>query len=96
VLYDKVKLLLALDMEPDMMVVLKTLCLMNLWCPESSGESSLNGAWQVTGTATRLAMQSGMHREDTYADRPNSKDRRKLWWYLYVRLVAPLQHADRS
>lgn len=82
--YEKIRLLLALDVESDMMAILKALCLLTIWCPTPSNISSLAGPWHATGTAIRLAMQLGMHRKSTYRDKPNAQERRKLWWFLYV------------
>lgn len=82
--YEKTRLLLALDVESDMMAILKTLCLLTIWSPTPSNICSLSGPWLATGTAIRLAMQLGMHRKSTYGNKPNAQDRRKLWWFLYV------------
>lgn len=82
--YEKIKLLLALDVESDMMTVLKALCLLTIWSPIPSNISSLSGPWHATGTAIRLAMQLGMHHKSTYRNKANAQDWRKLWWFLYV------------
>lgn len=84
-IYEKIRLLLALDIESDMMAILKALCLLTIWCPTPSSISTLGGPWHATGAAIRLAMQLGMHRKNTYSNKPNSQERRQLWWFLYVR-----------
>lgn len=83
--YEKIRILLALDIESDMMATLKALCLLTLWCPTPSNISTLGGPWHATGTAIRLAIQMGMNHKSTYRDKPDAQNRRKLWWFLYVR-----------
>ena len=84
-IYEKVKVLICLNFESDMLVVLKVLCLLTLWSPIPSHIVSLDGPWHATGSALRLAVQMGMHRNSTYANKSDYGCRRRLWWLLYVR-----------
>ncbi|EXJ53483.1 uncharacterized protein A1O5_13259 [Cladophialophora psammophila CBS 110553] len=82
--YEKVKLLLCLDTEPDMLSVIKALCILTLWSPHSPETVSLNGAWHATGSALRLAIQMGLHQNSTYEAASDAKSRRRIWWFLYA------------
>ncbi|KAJ3497085.1 hypothetical protein NLG97_g2169 [Lecanicillium saksenae] len=83
-IYEKVKLLICVNFEPDMLAVLKTLCLLTVWSPIPSHIVSLDGPWHATGSALRLGVQMGMHRNSTYANKPDRACRRRLWWLLYA------------
>lgn len=83
-LYQKLKLLLSINYEPDCVQILKTLCLMSCWSGKPSSPVSLDGPWKWTGLAIQLAMQMGLHREHTYARRPNAGCLRRIFWQLYV------------
>lgn len=83
-LYEKVKVLICVNFEPNMMVVLKVLCLLTLWSPIPSHIVSLDGPWHATGSALRLAVQMGMHKNSTYASKADRACRRRLWWLLNV------------
>jgi hypothetical protein len=87
-IYEKLKLLICLEVEPDMLVVLKALSLLMLWSPHTSNVVSLDSCWQTTGNALRLAFQMGMHQSSTYRGNPNAKCQRRLWWLLYVRALS--------
>ncbi|PYH91134.1 hypothetical protein BO71DRAFT_386260 [Aspergillus ellipticus CBS 707.79] len=82
-LYDKVKTLLYLNYETDILVTLKTLCLLSCWSVKSPDKISLDGPWYWMGVASRLAIQMGLHRESTYRDNPRSRCLRRIFWHLH-------------
>lgn len=84
-LYEKVKTLIHLRYEPDSMKVLKAMCLLSTWSPNSSESLSLDSPWHWTGQAIRLAIQMGMHRKSSYSKKPDVACRRRIWWLLFVR-----------
>lgn len=88
-LYEKVKLLLFLDVESDMFAVLRSLCILTLWSPDPPEIVSLNGAWHATGAALRLAFQMGLHQRSTYDTERDAPNRRRVWWFLHVSGVQP-------
>lgn len=88
--YEKVKLLLCLDAEPDMLSVIKALCVLTLWSPHSPETVNLNGAWHATGSALRLALQMGLHQNSTYEGQSDARSRRRIWWFLYVSALTSL------
>lgn len=83
-LYEKIKLLLALNVESNMLTVLKSMCLLTLWSPDASSIVSLDSPWHANGSAIRLAVQMGLHRKSTYTGRTDASCRRRIWWMLYV------------
>lgn len=83
-LYDKVQLLISLHYENNVMLVLKAMCLLTLWSPNSPDAISLVGPWHATGSALRLAIQMGMHRKSILEGKSDAKSRRKLMWMLHV------------
>lgn len=83
-IYEKIKILICINSEPNMLVVLKVLSLLTLWSPIPSHIVSLDGPWHSIGMALRLAIQMGMHKDATYANKPDRACRRRLWWFLYV------------
>lgn len=82
--YQKVKLLLAMNAESNMLNVLKAKCLLTLWSPVASSVVSLDSPWHVNSSAIRLAVQMGLHRRSTYVGRSDTSCRRRIWWLLYV------------
>lgn len=84
-IYEKIKLLICVNFEPNMLSVLKALCLLTVWSPIPSHVVSLDGPWHATGSALRLGVQMGMHKNSTYANKPDRQCRRRIWWLLYVR-----------
>lgn len=83
-IYAKMKAILFFDMEPDKFTVLKTLCVLGCWSPNSPDVVTLDSSWHWTGAAMRLALQMGLHRESTYANISKPASCRKLWWCLLV------------
>ncbi|KAE8414382.1 fungal-specific transcription factor domain-containing protein [Aspergillus pseudocaelatus] len=83
-IYEKIKILICVNFEPNMLTVLKTLSLLTLWSPNPSHIVSLDGPWHATGSAVRLAVQMGMHKNSTYAGKSDRTCRRRLWWLLFA------------
>lgn len=83
-LYEKIKILLALNVESNMLVVLQSMCLLTLWSPNSANTVSLDSPWHANGSALRLALQMGLHRRSSYTHRTDGSCRRRIWWMLYV------------
>ncbi|KAK0609225.1 Acetamidase regulatory protein [Lasiodiplodia hormozganensis] len=83
-LYIKVKTLLFLDMEKDPLVVLRAVALLGSWSSHPPQAISLECPWQWNGTAIRLALQLGLHREATYTDSERHKRSRRVMWFLFV------------
>ncbi|KAB2569404.1 Cutinase transcription factor 1 beta [Lasiodiplodia theobromae] len=82
-LYIKVKTLLFLDMEKDPLVVLRAVALLGSWSSHPPQAISLECPWQWNGTAIRLALQLGLHREATYTDSERHKRSRRVMWFLF-------------
>ncbi|OAR03620.1 hypothetical protein LLEC1_04772, partial [Akanthomyces lecanii] len=83
-IYEKIKILICVNFEPNMLTVLKVLSFLALWSPNPSHVVSLDGPWHATGSAIRLAIQMGMHKDSTYADKSDRKCRRRLWWLIFA------------
>ncbi|KAF1734788.1 Acetamidase regulatory protein [Beauveria bassiana] len=83
-IYEKIKILICVNFEPNMLTVLKALTFLTLWSPNPPHMVSLDGPWHATGTAVRLAIQMGMHKDSTYANKPDRKCRRRLWWLIFA------------
>lgn len=83
-LYIKVKTLLFLEMEKDPLVVLRAVALLGSWSSHPPQAISLECPWQWNGTAIRLALQLGLHREATYTDSERHKRSRRVMWFLFV------------
>ncbi|EXJ61041.1 hypothetical protein A1O7_05194 [Cladophialophora yegresii CBS 114405] len=81
-LYEKTKMMLFFNHEQDPVTSLAALCLLICWSGNPSNSSSLDCPWQWTGTAIRLAVQMGLHKEVTYTNRPDAGRLRRLWWTL--------------
>lgn len=88
-LYCEVKRLVSLledgDGE-DHVALLKATCLMSCWSLRPPYVVSFAGPWHWTGLAIRLAMQMGLHREETYCRLPDRESLRRVWWHLVVRM----------
>ena len=82
--YEKAKTLIFLNYETDINTILSAMCLMSIWSPNPSASTSLDGPWPWTGQANRVALQLGLHKQSTYANRPDSGRRRRIWWFLFV------------
>ena len=91
-LYEKIKLLLAMNVESNKLIVLKSQCLLTLWSPDASNIVSLDSPWHANGHAIRLAVQMGLHRKSTYTGRSDASCRRRIWWILYVCFHNTLLH----
>lgn len=85
-LYEKTKVMLFLNQDLDPVENLAALCLMICWSPNTTDIFSFDCPWQWTGTAIRLAVQMGLHKEITYLGRPQAARLRRLWWILMVSL----------
>ncbi|KAH7303251.1 hypothetical protein B0I35DRAFT_365353 [Stachybotrys elegans] len=83
-LYGKVKLLLAMDYESNRTKTLKTICLASCWSGVPSASAGLSGPWHWIGVGMRLALQIGLHRETSYAARPDAACLRRVFWHLHV------------
>ncbi|KAK5046779.1 hypothetical protein LTR84_007132 [Exophiala bonariae] len=81
-LYEKTKLMLSLNYDPNPVTVLAALCLMICWSPNPTDLLSLDCPWQWTGTAIRMALQMGLHKESTYLKHSQPGRLRRLWWIL--------------
>jgi hypothetical protein len=82
--YEKVKTLLFVNYEEDELVVLKSLCILACWSPTSPSVVTLDGSWHWTGTAVRLAIQMGLHKQVTYSRYDNPATLRRMFWLLRV------------
>jgi hypothetical protein len=83
-LYERIKMLICMNSEPDPVQTLKILCLLTLWNCRPSTPVSVNGPWHWIGVGLRLAVQMGLHRESTYLNRPDASCLRRMFWYLRV------------
>lgn len=86
-IHTSIKTILFFDMEPNKLTVLKTLCVLGCWSPNSPDVVTLDSSWHWTGMAIRLALQMGLHRESTYKNSTTPDCRRRLWWCLVVSTV---------
>lgn len=82
--YDKIRTLLFLGVESNSLFVLKTLCLMSCWSPNAPDMVTLDSAWHWSGSAMRLAVQMGLHRESTHQRASVGQGSRRLWWCAFV------------
>jgi hypothetical protein len=79
-----VKTLISVNYKGDHLQTLKTLCLLSCWSLEPPDQISVDGPWHWTGVAKRLAIQMDLHKEPTYAKRPNARCLRIVFWHLVV------------
>lgn len=86
--YWKIKTLLSIGHEEDTLTTLKSLCLIATRSSESPTRVSLNSPWHWVGVATRYALNMGLHREMTYGGLSNPGMSRRVWWHLFVCLLA--------
>ncbi|KAL2204407.1 hypothetical protein CC79DRAFT_1372414 [Sarocladium strictum] len=82
-LHEKIKLLLAIDFEADVVRILQTVCLMSLWNSQSSSAVNLDGPDYWISTGLRLAQKIGLHRKETYEQRENPSLLRLIFWQLH-------------
>lgn len=85
IFYEKVKTLLYLNYETDVIVNLKAMCLLSCWSSVPTNVVTLDGPWQWLGSAIRLALQIGLHRRSTYEGHPQASCLRRIFWFLAVR-----------
>ncbi|CAI4215811.1 unnamed protein product [Parascedosporium putredinis] len=82
IFYEKVKTLLYLNYETDVIVNLKAMCLLSCWSSVPTNVVTLDGPWQWLGSAIRLALQIGLHRRSTYEGHPQASCLRRIFWFL--------------
>lgn len=84
--YARIKALLFIGVETDMMAVLKAHCVLACWTPRyvSPRFATQDSPWHWVGVAIRLAQQLGLHKEATHLMLPGSAQSRSIWWYLLV------------
>lgn len=82
--YEKAKILITIGAEPDILAVLKAMCVLTCWSPDPSSALGLDSPYYWTGVALRLAFQMGLNKRCTYANRPDAGARRLIWWSLFV------------
>jgi hypothetical protein len=85
-IYARIKVLLFLGVENDILSVLKAYCVLACWTPLSSHLATLDHPWHWAGVALRLAIQLGLHKESTHLMSPKPTESRNIWWYLFVSL----------
>lgn len=83
-LYEKIKVLLAIDLERDSVAILQVVCLISQWSGEATSTASLGGPAHWIGLGMRLALEMGLHQENTYASRDDAPLLRRTFWYLHV------------
>lgn len=81
-LFGRIKLLIYFTPENDMFNVLKALCSLSCWSLLVPQRATLDSPWQWVGQAIRLAVQLGLHKEETYSSMPRSACARRIWWFL--------------
>ncbi|KAJ2980448.1 hypothetical protein NQ176_g2633 [Zarea fungicola] len=81
-LFGRIKLLIYFRPENDMFTVLKALCSLSCWSLLVPQRATLDSPWQWVGQAIRLAVQLGLHKEETYLSMPRSACARRIWWFL--------------
>lgn len=87
-LYERIKILICMNSEPNPVQTLKILCLLSFWSCRPSTPVSVDGPWHWTGVGLRLAVQLGLCRESTYLNRPEASCLRKIFWYLRVNEIS--------
>lgn len=83
-LYGKVKTLIFLNHESDHLAVLQALCIMSCWSAETTDTVTLDGPWQCIGSAIRLAIQMGLHKQQRHANHRRPGLLRRIFWHLVV------------
>lgn len=84
VFFNRVRLLYALDYEPDHLALLQSALLMTYWYDSPHDEKD---TWYWMGIALSLAQVLGIHRDpDTLPISSREKRlRRRIWWSCYIR-----------
>jgi hypothetical protein len=83
-IYARIKVLLFLGLETDILALLKAYCVLGCWTPLSPHIANLDHPWHWTGVAIRVAIQLGFHKESTHLMSRSSTQSRDIWWYLFV------------
>ena len=83
-MYEMSKMLIYMNHEPDRVQNLKAICLISVYSATPSNSVGLDGPWHWIGVATRQLMQMGLNREAAYANRPDAKCLRRIFWHLHV------------
>jgi hypothetical protein len=83
-IYARIKVLLFLGVECDVLAILKAYCVLACWVPLSPHIATLDHPWHWAGIAIRLAIQLGFHKESTHLLSQRSIESRNIWWYLFV------------
>lgn len=83
-IYARIKALMFLGLETDIVALLKAYCVLSCWTPLSPHIATMDHPWHWAGVAIRLAIQLGFHKESTHLTSPISAQSRNIWWYLFV------------
>ncbi|OBT62439.1 hypothetical protein VE03_08630 [Pseudogymnoascus sp. 23342-1-I1] len=82
-IYARIKALIFLGIETDMLALLKAYCVLSCWTPLSPHIATMDHPWHWVGVAIRLAIQLGFHKESTHLISRISTQSRNIWWYLF-------------
>ena len=82
--YTRGKTLFYINAEQDPLTILKSVCLLGLWNVVPPALITIDCGWNWLGLAIRLALQMGLHRESTYAQRSSPGCTRRIAWYLFT------------
>jgi hypothetical protein len=82
--YEKIRAILYTRLEGDKLVILSALLALSCWSPNPPDIVSLDTSWHWVGSAVRLAIQMGLHREATYQTGSDTDLRKRLWWAIFV------------
>lgn len=90
----RIKVLLFLEQDRDVFTVLKSLCILSCWSYQSPTDASINCPWQWAGSALRLAIQLGLHKEATHVQLTRRSSARRIWWFLLVSFSGSPQNLE--
>ncbi|KAK6386172.1 hypothetical protein LTS17_001747 [Exophiala oligosperma] len=82
--YTRVKGLLFANHEQNFLTVLKVLCLMLIWNIKGPTGLTLDGTWHWLSVAANLMFQMGLHKDSTYAQKPQSGIARRIAWTIFM------------
>lgn len=85
--YRRAKLLFFFGYEKDPIISIAAACLLHWWNPIGPENISLDTSGFWMRTASGLAFQVGLHKEQLRGK--NRMFRRRLWWTLVVRISTP-------
>jgi len=94
--YEKAKILITIGAEPDILAVLKAMCVLTCWSPDPSSALGLDSPYYWTGVALRLAFQMGLNKKCTYANRSDAISCRLIWWSLFVSIVYDVEFVSEG